>query len=770
MGLRSERGRARRALIISMASIVAGVGIGSFVPLTAHAAPQTFYFHGTTADQANRTNSAPTATFSTTAPSGSTDILQTGDDPVANEAVPENPFIIYWEGTALNNVSLTGDLTLDWWWSASPADLALVDAIDINVFADPTGTSGTLISGTSGINQPLTVGTTNAPVENHNTVQVNGTPTSKLLIQVRQHFTNEGTTNTVHYDSTAHPSSFTVGGTTSTPTPTPTATPTPTLSVGGPDTQGSQMFHNYTSPNPPAHTVTSPPGVTFLIGEPSIGSDWITNNILYQGDVSTYSVSFDTAKPPNATWNDRSHIFTSQITLDARLITDHNSASSNRTFVTQLLAGQSAQSYTDNDGGSPPPGNSTSWTASVAGGFPSGPDHESIGAGPYHSGSPFPVPTPIYSNAVYYCAQAEVLNNQQGPIAFCARSDDGGANYGAGVPVYSQTQCGGLHGKPRVGPNGTVYLPNKDCSANATAASAKGLIVSKDNGMNWTVHNIPGTSTDGNQPDPDVAVGGSSGAGTVYYAYRDGDHKAKVVVSTDEGSTWSTPIDVGAAFGIQTAQFPEVIAGDANRAAVTFIGTTSSGTTTGGQGDRTDDVSDNFGCPVGVDTGCGAVWNLYVAFTYDGGNSWQTVNATPNDPVQRGGVCMNGTGCTGNDRNMLDFNDETVDRFGRVHVAYTDGCSGACETDPAAAVCSQGSPTCTSKFSSQFSLVRQTCGLGLFSNNDPGINEDVNCSLLSTNVAESPVGSLLALGGATVAIAAAVFGARRRRKGQRPTP
>jgi hypothetical protein len=374
------------------------------------------------------------------------------------------------------------------------------------------------------------------------------------------------------------------------------------------------------------------------------------------------------------------------------------------------------------------------------------------------------VPTPVYSNAVYYCAQAEVVSPQPGPIAFCARSDDGGAHFGAGIPVYSQTQCGGLHGKPRVGPNGTVYLPNKDCSASGVTGAVKGLIVSKDNGMTWTVHTIAGTSTDTNQPDSDVAVGGSSGTGTVYYAYRDGDHKAKVVTSTDEGSSFSPPIDVGAAFGIQNVQFPEVIAGDANRAAVTFIGTNTASSSTGGQGDPGDDISDNFGCPVGQSAGCGAVWNLYVAFTYDGGVNWQTVNATPADPVQRGGVCMNGTGCTGNDRNMLDFNDETVDRFGRVHVAYTDGCSGTCEATPAATVCAQGSATCTGKFSSQFSMVRQTCGLGLFANNDPGFNEDMHCALLATNVAETPVSGLLPIGGAAAAIAATVFGVRRRRK------
>src|SRR5262249_43218855 len=33
-------------------------------------------------------------------------------------------------------------------------------------------------------------------------------------------------------------------------------------------------------------------------------------------------------------------------------------------------------------------------------------------------------------------------------------------------------------------------------------------------------------------------------------------------------------------------------------------------------------------------------------------------------------------------RNLLDFNDITVDKFGRVLVGYADGCTGSCATDP----------------------------------------------------------------------------------------
>jgi hypothetical protein len=47
--------------------------------------------------------------------------------------------------------------------------------------------------------------------------------------------------------------------------------------------------------------------------------------------------------------------------------------------------------------------------------------------------------------------------------------------------------------------------------------------------------------------------------------------------------------------------------------------------------------------------------------------------------VQRGVVCTNGTTCPDGTRNLLDFNDLTVDKQGRVLAAYADGCTtGEC--------------------------------------------------------------------------------------------
>ena len=99
----------------------------------------------------------------------------------------------------------------------------------------------------------------------------------------------------------------------------------------------------------------------------------------------------------------------------------------------------------------------------------------------------------------------------------------------------------------------------------------------------------------------------------------------------------------------------ELPAGSANRAAVAFLGTPATG---GLQGNS-----------------FRGVWHLYVATTYDGGASWTTVDATPNDPMQRGCIWQGGGAnlC----RNLLDFNDAVIDREGRLLIGYADGCSGA---------------------------------------------------------------------------------------------
>ena len=148
-----------------------------------------------------------------------------------------------------------------------------------------------------------------------------------------------------------------------------------------------------------------------------------------------------------------------------------------------------------------------------------------------------------------------------------------------------------------------------------------------------------------------------------------------VVVSKDKGVTWTKPLRLGTDLGIVNTRFPVAVAGDDGRAAVGFLGSTTGGN--GGETGIGTDMQPNGNAPF---TGR---WDLYVAFTEDGGRTWRTVDATPDHPVQVGPICTGGTTC-GASRNLLDFNDMVIDpKTGKVLVAYADGCPGtaACTTD-----------------------------------------------------------------------------------------
>ncbi len=389
-----------------------------------------------------------------------------------------------------------------------------------------------------------------------------------------------------------------------------------------PSTSPAPGFQNYAAPDSlkRAHDA----------GEPSIGVDFTTNAAMYQAYTATYKATFDSTGA--ITWADKSATAAtgcpqgSTTSLDPILFTDHESG---RTFESQLAGKTALTCYTDDDG--------DSWHPTSGSGVNSGVDHQTIGGGPFSAGG---VGGTTSDLAVYYCSQ-DIAD------ASCAVSRDGGSTYGPAVPMYSLLDCGGLHGHVKVAPDGTVYVPNKGCGGH------QGVAVSTDNGASWNLQKVP-ASTPG---DSDPSIGLASD-GTAYFGYQNSDGTARIAVSHDRGQTWVDNQDVGAQLGIKNIVFPAMVAGDANRAAFAFLGSTTGGNY---------QDADNFH----------GVWHLYVSTTYDGGVSWVTTDATPNDPVQKGSICTGGTTC-GNDRNLLDFMDVTVDKQGRILVGYADGCTGAC--------------------------------------------------------------------------------------------
>jgi len=580
---------------------------------------------------------------------------------------------VTWDGTAAGGASL----------DESTCTPATCDAFTLNLSGDFSGKQAHIViswvdsTATEDYDVFVHKGSVTGPVVGSSAKSGSGPEIVDLDPNIPSIGTGTFTVNVVYFSATPAPplagqyhgnASIISGGITPTPTPSPDATPTPT--PGSPNTP---RYHNF----------VAPPGFGEDSGEPSIGSNWLSENVVRPGSGHTFSNSLnpmilnggtetyyggfltemlritfdDCSSPANAFWEKKPVTLaaTPRALGDPILFTDHGYPAligPGRTFVSQEEAqAGSTTDVTDNDG--------DTFMPSQGAGAPAGVDHQTVGAGPYSStgiippsSTPYPASGP--RRAVYYASQSV-------SDARTSRSDDGGITFGPAVPMYTTVDCGGLHGHLKVAPDGTVYVPNNACGGTDQPGHLDGqqaAIVSVDNGVTWAIRKIPGTDTKSDR-DPSIGIATD---GTIYMGMQSKDGHARISVSHDRGLNWDTfpgqlqpkAYDVGAQLGIQNMVFAEVAAGDPDRAAFAFFGTTTGG--------------DNYDAPEFP-----GVWYLYISTTFDGGQTWKTVNATPNDPIQRGGICGSGT-C----RNLLDFFDATIDKEGRILIGGEDGCVGGC--------------------------------------------------------------------------------------------
>ncbi len=396
-------------------------------------------------------------------------------------------------------------------------------------------------------------------------------------------------------------------------------------------------------------------------GEPSIGVNWNTGNIMTQAGLyslrSTFTDSTSPADPTSGvSWfSTRNPVVVTG--FDPILFTD--------SLTGRTIGGELEVAFGTTVGGMSDDDLNTFTPAYASGGADQGFDHQTIGGGPPNPSVVGRQPTTGYPHLFYYATQ-------QNAYATLATSFDGGTTYAGAVTMYTIAQCSSaLHGHIKVAPDGTVYVPNKNCGGKAS------LAVSENNGLTFSIRSIP-TSSDGDD-DPSVGIGA---AGRLFVGYTAADGHPHVAASDDKGLTWRDDIDLGlgVAGGIRASVFPSVVAGDNNRAAVFFVGTNSNNpnSPTG------DDGAPVTGPDKNLDDNFKGTWYPYVATTCDGGKSWSVVRADndplrPNlkNPVQQGVVCKRGTTCPGgppDTRNLLDFNDVTVDAKGRILGVYADGC------------------------------------------------------------------------------------------------
>ncbi len=601
---------------------------------------------------------------------------------------------------------LGGPMTVDWWASCGGCGPGLNATWEIRIWAD-----GVLVSSQRVIRTPDAPNVPKLLSASLFIPEINANSTIVLHIDPISIDTQNNTK--IYYDSQLDCPGVVGGGPCDSKitmpvlapgeiVPTPTPTPTP---VGDVIACTVPTFDNY-APPPTQNGVAYPRRDGS--GEPSVGVNWNTGNVMTMSRLRANRTTFDdSTSPANPTTTNWSSIAIPNIVtgLDPILFTD---SVTGRTIGGELVAagGATDGAMTDDDFITQGPNFTT-------GGAVQGFDHQTIGGGPPKVNANDPIisarqPITSYPHLFYYASQ-------QSAYGSVSTSFDGGVTYGTAVTAYTLAQCNGLHGHIKVSPDGTVYLPNKNCGGKAA------VVVSENNGLTWNLRPIP-QSTNGDS-DPSVGIGAG---GKVYVSYTDSFRRIRVAVSDDKGLTWKNDISLmnKVTPNLTTGVFPATVAGDNNRAAVFFLATDSTNSnnpigTDGAAADGSDpDPTDNFK----------GTWFPYMAITCDGGLTWTVVRAD-NDPLnpgvdnpaQQGVVCRNGTTCpddgVNDTRNLLDFNDLAVDSRGRSVAVYADGCNF---DHPCINITDNSVDRTQNQSTARLTIIRQRGGSRLFSAFDPG--------------------------------------------------
>ncbi len=193
-----------------------------------------------------------------------------------------------------------------------------------------------------------------------------------------------------------------------------------------------------------------------------------------------------------------------------------------------------------------------------------------------------------------------------------------------------------------------VWAAGQASIQKGTTANFNQIFVSRssDMGVTWTASLVFAAplNTALNNVFPALAVDPSNGH--LFATWSDA-HNVWVSMSTDEGSTWSSAVQVNSGNAV-TAVFPAIAARN-GLVDLAYYGTTAS---------SKDDPS--------------AVWNTYMAQSTDGVHWAQSVVSAHANHV--GVICTSGTGCANPlvSRTLLDLFEIAINAQGKAAVIYTD--------------------------------------------------------------------------------------------------
>ena len=395
--------------------------------------------------------------------------------------------------------------------------------------------------------------------------------------------------------------------------------------------------------------------------EPSIGVD--SSGAIYFQAMEKTMKSTD----GGASWANTNSVVSAPTTLDPYLWLD---PVTDRIFANQLYVACSYLTFSD-DGGA-------SWTPNPAAcGTPVN-DHQKLTTGPYVPGSPLDLASAghkdVYPNVVYYgvngLADSRIAMSIDGGLTFPFVAESFPAAY---PPGSDNPGCGGgLHGNIVAGPDGTVYVPSRSGCEGPRERTLGGPVVARslDNGLTWTntiVADDVGTPYD--DKNSDLAVDTEN---NVYLAFPGGDNRLWLATSSDQGASWSPAVTMTSQLG--TVTMPALVAGSPGRVAVAYYGVADP---------RTSELADHPGeLAVPDHVNDTARWSLFVTFSLDAlspSPTFHTIQVTGDDPIQVGAISTNSGDSQPGTRNLLDFIDAVIDKDGRLHVAFADGCtSDAC--------------------------------------------------------------------------------------------
>lgn len=341
-----------------------------------------------------------------------------------------------------------------------------------------------------------------------------------------------------------------------------------------------------------------------------------------------------------------------------------------RLFVDDLMPRCSTLAWSDDLG------ENWAWTVHGCTNF----DHQTIFGGRTVTST-----TQGYPNVVYHCAGNLVGAVGASTMATCEKSVDGGATFvPTGGPVYfpdppyagqleAPGHCDGLVGHGVADHRGWLYVPKGHCGRPF-------LAISKDEGLTWQRVQVAarGIATGADGTKNHEASVDVDRDGNLYYSWVAEDHLPYLVVSVDEGATWTQPVRLSPG-GVNRTWSAQLAAGAPGRVAIAYYGSIDAPRWKPGcafVGECAAALGEDL---VGRLRGASPpnyTWGGYVTLLYDAlapspkAGSF-LVNAS-NDPLIRGDCGP--VSC----QQAGDFTDIRIGPDGTAWATFVDGCHGEC--------------------------------------------------------------------------------------------